>query len=187
MPCTKPRWTGSLRLQLLLTYGAALLLTAALLAAAFFIVMSWNEDSVTRKGLMQQVRWIEESLRYDAQGRPVALAADRNSPWVYQSASSDLKYRVLDSRGATLLSSEADSRPLTPAGEAFDPDRQMFEVRSGELRLDAVTVPLDHLGTRYYVQTARSERLAALVRRVIGEPILKTAVWMAVTSLLIFA
>jgi signal transduction histidine kinase len=186
MRSPKHRWFRSLRHQLLVTYGIVLVLMAVLVAGALAAIFTWQLDSVTHRGLETQARWISQALQFDATGRPVALAPERNAPWMYESAPADLKYRVLDAGGRVLLAAEKDATALAPAGERFDPARTLFEIVADGVRLDVATVPLQHGDQTFYLQAARSERLNDLVRRAIGAPIFKTVVGMGLASLLVF-
>jgi two-component system, OmpR family, sensor histidine kinase QseC len=186
MRSAKFRALRSLRLQLMAAYLLALLLTAAVVGAFVYVQFTWNSDASTPKGLKLQARWIEQALRFNADGVPTGLDADRNFPWIYESASDDVKYRVLDAAGAVLFASEPGATPIAPPGQAYDPMRPLFRVQLGGLPLDVLTVPVQRAGQTYYIQVARSERLMLLVRRAIGEPVLKSAAWTSVASLLIF-
>lgn len=176
----------SLRLHLMASYLFAVLLTAAAVGTFMYAYFTWNAGASTPKGLTLQAQWVERSIQFDAAGKPTGLQGDRNAPWVYESASDDLKYRVLDATGAVLLSSEPDARPIAPPGQAFDPTRPLFRVHIGGIPLDVLTVPIQNAGSAHYVQVARSERMNLLARRAIGEPVLKAALWTGVVSLLIF-
>ena len=177
----------SLRLQLLGACVLALLLTAVSAAAFTYFVLERGSAGWTGKKIKLQAKWIEESLLFDAAGRPTALADDRNFPWVYESASDDLKYRVLDASGAVLLASEPGGQALAPAGRAFDPSSPLFQMQLNGLSLDVVTVPLRRDGPVHYVQVARSERMDLLLQRAIGQPVLKSVLLTGAISLLIFA
>jgi signal transduction histidine kinase len=177
----------SLRLQLMGSYLFALLLTAATAGVATYIHFTWNSNASTPKGLALQAHWIEQALQFDAQDKPTGIRDDRNAPWVYESASDDLKYVVLDGAGKVLLASEPNAQALAPPGEAFDPKRPKFRLQAGGIPLDVMTVPAQRNGVPYFIQVARSERMNVLVRRAIAEPVLKTAVWVGVLSVLIFA
>jgi two-component system, OmpR family, sensor histidine kinase QseC len=176
----------SLRVQLMASYLLALLLTAAAAGLILFVRFTWYSDASTPKGLNMQAHWIEQALQFNADGVPTGLDADRNHPWIYESASEDMKYRVLDAAGTVLLASEPGATPITPPGQAYDPTRPLFRVQLGGLPLDVLTVPIQRAGRTFHIQVARSERLMLLIRRAIGEPVLKSAVWTSVASLLIF-
>ena len=175
----------SFRVQLMASYLFALLLTAAAVGVFIYFYLDWRSDASTPKGLAAQAKWIEQGVQFDGDGVATDFRRDRNSPWVYESASDDLKFRVLDAAGGVLFSSEANSRPMAPSGQSFDPTRSMFRVQQGNIPLDVLTVPIRRGGPTYYVQVARSERLNVLIRRAIGEPVLKTALVTGVAALLL--
>jgi len=114
-------WKRSLRLQLMATYVVAMLLTGLGVGAVLAAILTWDMDGVARRGLTEQAQWIEQALRFDAAGRPVALVGGRYPLWIYEGASDDLKYRVLDSSGAVLLASDPGAKALVSDGRAFDP------------------------------------------------------------------
>jgi len=186
MRSPKSRWLHSLRGQLTATYLAALLLTAGAAAVVITITLVWNDTTVTSRSLAAQAHWLELGLQFDAAGQPVALLDDHHAPWIYQGAPDDLKYRVLDAAGRVLLSSEANGRPLAAAGSAFDPDHALSDMAANGLQLDVLTVSNERAGVRHFIQVARSERMNALARRVLGVPALKAAVTMGIVSLLLF-
>jgi signal transduction histidine kinase len=70
--------------------------------------------------------------------------------------------------------------------QVFDPSLAMFKVAGGGLGLKAVTIPIEHQGIRFYIQTARSTRIQSLALHAIGEPVLHLAMWMGTVSLLVF-
>src|SRR5258706_3706060 len=179
-------WKRSLRLQLMATYVVAMLLTGLGVAAVLAAILTWDMDGVARRGLTEQAQWIEQALRFDAAGRPVALVGGRYPLWIYEGASEDLKYRVLDSSGAVLLASDAGAQALVSEAQVFDPSLAMFKVAGGGLGLKAVTIPIEHQGIRFYIQTARSTRIQSLALHAIGEPVLHLSMWMGAVSLLVF-
>jgi len=180
------RWRRSLRKQLIATYVAALLMATAGVAALLVAEVGWDASGLTSKRLVQQACWIEQGLQFDATGKPFALADDHHAPWVYESASEDLKYRVLNAAGDVLLASEPNASLLTPQGQPFDPSQPMFETVIGGLRLFVMTVPMQRPGAALYIQTARSERIDSLERHALGSPLLKVAIWVGLGSMVLF-
>jgi two-component system, OmpR family, sensor histidine kinase QseC len=186
MRSAKISWLRSLRMQLMATYVAGFLLTAVGVAALVTTIVGRSTDDLTLRGLTVQARWIAEDLRFDESGRPFAIHPDRNSPWLYEGAPKDLKYRVVDSTGQVMLSSEMGGRALSPENQSFDPSRRTFELVMDGLQLHVLTVAVKRPGTQYYVQVARSERIGTFSRRALGRPVVQVTFWMGLISLVLF-
>lgn len=187
MPSAKFPWPRSLRLQLMASYGLALLLTGAALGAAMYALLISSEEAIARKGLALQARWIDDSLQFDAAGRPSLQRGEDHFGWIYDGASNDLKYVLLDGAGRVLLASDPQAQPLAPPGERFDPARPQFRLVADGVPMRVLTLPLQRNGRTYYVQTARSDRFQDLTIRSIAKPVLRTTLYGAVASLLVLA
>ena len=172
----------SLAARLFATYLSALLLTTCMIAALFVAVFMWNMDLVTQRYLAHEVEMLERSLRFDSQNRPVAIQFPSEAQWVYKALSTDLRFRVLDASGALLLASDGDSQVFAPSGTTFDPRRTSFDLVAGGVTLHVATVRTERGGHVYYIQAASSERLAALVLRVIWKPVVQVAFWIVIFS-----
>jgi signal transduction histidine kinase len=177
----------SLGRRLLATYIFASLLSILLAALALETAFNWHRSMALSHGLGEQAQWIESHLVFDAGGTPVALHEPPDTAWVYTAAMRDWKYRVVDTRGVALLSSDPGGAPFaaTPAG--FDAARERFDVVVDGLPLHVVTRPLSRDGRRFFVQAAISDRAATLVSGAVVGPILKNALVIAAVSLVLFA
>ena len=173
--------------RLLATFIVASLLSIALAAVGLQTLFNWHRSGVISHSLGQQVDWIESHLAFDAAGTPVALREPPDTAWVYTAATRDWKYRVVDARGATLLSSDPGAPPFaaTPAG--FDAGNERFDVVLDGLPLHVASKALSHDGHRYVVQAAISDRAAILFSGAVVGPVLKNALVIAAVSLLLFA
>ena len=178
---------GSLGGRLLATFIVASLLSIVLAAVALETAFNWHRALALSHGLGQQVDWIESHLVFDAAGRPTALREPPDTAWVYSAAPRDWKYRIVDGRGAALLSSDAGAPPFAPAPTGFDGARERFDVVADGLPLHVVSKALSHDGHPYYVQVAISDRAAALFSGAIVGPILQNALVIAAISLVLFA
>ena len=167
-------------------FVSASLLSILLAALALKLAFAWWPAPALAHGLGEQADWIEQHLQFDATGRPIALREPADRAWVYGEAAHDWQYRVLDARGAVVLSSAGDVA-LAPAGAAFDPARQQFDGAADSVLLHAVTRPLAHGAWHGFVQAAISERAAALFRGAVVGPVLQYALLIAGVSLLIFS
>ena len=176
----------SIRLQLMAGYLVALLLAAGAIALMLLYLFDWSaEDSTAKKGLVLQADWIEETLEFDANGTPLRLDPASDSAWFYGAVSADLQYEVLDADGKRLFGSAPHG------GDLLHPDlwgNQLSQVSRrmiGGIPFSVLTRPLTHKGATYHIRVARSERLNTVLRDSIGRPVLKTAVWVSVVSLLL--
>ena len=178
---------GSLGGRLLATFIVASLLSIVLAAVALETAFNWHRSLALSHGLGQQVDWIESHLVFDAAGKPAALREPPDTAWVYSAATRDWKYRVVDGRGTTLLSSDAGAPPFAPTPAGFDGTRERFDIVADGLPLHVVSKALSHDGHPYVVQVAISDRAAALFSGAIVGPILQNALVIAAISLVLFA
>jgi two-component system, OmpR family, sensor histidine kinase QseC len=178
---------GSLGGRLLATFVVASLLSILLAAVALETAFNWHRSLALSHGLGQQVDWIESHLVFDAAGRPAALREPPDTAWVYTAATRDWKYRVVDARGAAVLSSDAGAAPFAPAAAGADGKTERFDVVVDGLPLHVVSKTLSHDGHAYVVQVAISDRAAALFSGAIVGPILQNALVIAAISLVLFA
>ncbi len=177
----------SLSRRLLATFIFASLLSILLAALGLETAFNWHRSLALRHGLGEQAQWIESHLAYDAGGAPVALREPPDTAWVYTAATRDWKYRVVDERGAALLSSDAGAPAFAASPAGFDAAQEHFDAVVDGLPLHVVTHAVSHDGRRFYVQAAISDRAAALVSGAVVGPVLKNALVIAALSLLLFA
>jgi signal transduction histidine kinase len=172
---------------LLATFIIASLLSIALAAVGLETVFNWHRSAVLSHSLRKQADWIESHLVFDAAGEPTALDEPPDTAWVYTAAKRDWKYRVVDTRGVAVLSSDAGAPPFAPTPAGFDATRERFDVVADGLALHVVSQALSRDGRRYFVQAAISDRAAVLFSGAVVGPILKNALIIAAVSLLLFA
>lgn len=172
MHCDKPRWRDSLAAGLLVRYLKALAVTVGVLAGGVAILLNWHLDLVDRSILAAQARRMAKDVRFDAQGRPVALKHRDGIEWIYASLAQDVKYYVVDGTGRVLLSSPLLAQGLAPPGQAFDPGRGPFALQFDGLHFVVMTVPVPGASpAAYYFQVAFSERASHLARMAVILPI----------------
>jgi len=177
----------SLGRRLLASYIVASVLGILLAALALETVFNWHRSMALWHGLDQQAAWVETHLAYDASGRPTALREPPDTAWVYTAATRDWKYRVVDERGATLLSSDPGAPAFAAPPGGFDPARERLEVAVDGLPMHVATRAVTHDGRRWFVQVAISDRAASLMGGAIVGPVLKNALLIAAVSLVLFA
>jgi signal transduction histidine kinase len=178
---------SSLASQLLVTYVGALLLTLGLIAAGLWNLVGRHQELMNRFDLFNETRLLKSGLRYDTGGRPISLSLPSDAVWIYQALPSDLQYRLLDAKGEVVLTSDSNTDALAPAGAAFDPDVSLFEVHSGDQRLNVMTVPIISGGMTYYLQAASSDRIAMLVRTVGSLLFVRDTLQLVVVSVIVFS
>jgi signal transduction histidine kinase len=178
---------GSLGRRLLATFIIASLLSILLAALVLETAVKWQRSIALSHGMGEQADWIATHLQFDAAGKPVALREPPDRAWVYSAATRDWKYRVVDGRGAVLLSSDAGAPPFAAAPAPFDATREGFDTVVDGLPLHVVTKSLADDGHPYFVQAAISDRAAALFSGAIVGPILQNALVIAAVALVLFA
>ncbi len=178
---------GSLGGRLLATFIVASLLSIVLAALLLETAFNWHRSLALSHGLGEQAEWIESHLAFDAAGKPVALREPEDTAWVYTAATRDWKYRVVDSRGTVLLTSDPGAPAFAPAGATFDAGRDRFDTVVDGLPLHVVARLVARGGDAYTVQAAISDRAAALFSGAIVGPILQNALAIAAVSLVLFA
>ena len=94
---------------------------------------------------------------------------------------------MVDARGVAVLSSDSGAPPFaaTPAG--FDAMRDRFDIVVDGLPLHVATSALARDGHPYYIQTAISDRAAALLTGAVVGPVMKNSLVIAALSLVLFA
>lgn len=175
----------SIRQQLMAAYIVVLLLALGLATITFLVLFVWRDDAATEKGLRKQAEWVAEAIVFDKAGKPVTVDLDRNGTWMYTSIASDLKYAVLDGNGAMLFTSDLVWRSRIPAFAGPAKVSPVSPIIVQDIVLQMLTMPVKLNGEAYYIQVARSDRLSELVRKAVSFPVLKTAMWVSVVSLLL--
>jgi len=159
------RLLRSLAAQLLCTYTVALLFLVCSIMSVVWLGNRRDADVSTREPVQKVAGLIKEGLQFDATGLPrkiVSLPSEFS--WVFRDFAGDVKYRIVDPSGHTVISSEAGAAALSPTGQPFDSALGSFTVGSGGDTLLVSTEPIVHGSQTYYVQVALSKRLTAFVR-----------------------
>ncbi|MGN6528129.1 MAG: histidine kinase dimerization/phospho-acceptor domain-containing protein [Burkholderiaceae bacterium] len=190
-----------LRKRLLLTFVCASGLALVFSGLAMRWVSRWDRADDVAYVLRDAADELSCELSFAPDGRPGGFARTPRDAWFYATAPQDWKYRVLDDRGAAVLSSDAGASALAPPGRGFDPSARRFDLggeaatgggasapaNPGAVLLHVVTRRYEHGGRPYFVQVAVSERAAELVGEVIVGPVLlKNAAWISVVALVLF-
>lgn len=156
---------NSLSLKVLLAFLAGAVLSIALLVMIAFIAV--RSDMLARTDLVDLAHGLAGKMRFDSQGRPVALEADEDKlAWIFDSLQRETGYRVLDEEGHVVLRSGTGSS-FWPSGE--DPVRKArgrFEFVHDERVMFGATGAIEQSGKNWYLQVAASSRLMELLHRV---------------------
>jgi two-component system sensor histidine kinase QseC len=192
MHCEKPRWRHSLAARLLVSYLAALVLTAAVVGGGAAVLLAWFPGVLDNLSLTAHARHIARDLQWDAQGRPAAVVRPPAVEWIYAAVAQDIKYRVVDATGQVVLASEPQAQALAPPGLPFDGLRSPFGVTLGDrtFQVAAVQVPRPAAYAQappYYVQVGLSQRANDLARLVMTLPLARAAFWTGLLSVVLLS
>jgi signal transduction histidine kinase len=136
--------------------------------------------------LQEAIDKVEAGLRVDAAGVPQEIVLRPELGILYSALSKDMMYRVLDTDGHVLFSSNLPATALSPEGQPFSSDLRTFKLNREGVPLDAALRRFDRFGTAHYIQVARSERLRMAGNQMIGAWISRFGVYCAIISLLVF-
>ncbi|WP_215796654.1 sensor histidine kinase [Paludibacterium yongneupense] len=179
--------TNSLALRLLLTTVLALAMVFAILTLGIGYLLHQHPDLLDAHSLQEEADMLIRGLRFDPAGRPVSITIPNQAQWLYTALPDDTKYRLLDTRGRPLLSSEPGGQALSPAGKPFDPALRQFEIRIAGHALSVHTFDVGPPHNRYLLQVAGSLRLGDVLRRVFTMQAEKALTFNLSLALLIFA
>jgi two-component system, OmpR family, sensor histidine kinase QseC len=162
-------------------------LLAFVLASGFYVVVLheiFREGSrlMVRDGLMGQAEDIADALRF---GRDGTLGLDLHQPmkWGYDAYFQNLKYRVLDSDGTVLLSSDGDAAALTRPGKPLRLAEDYFQT---DQAMHVATYPIRTPRGPFYIQTARSDRFFELTAEAMLPVVVETSTAVGAIALMLF-
>ncbi len=175
MHFVKLRWLNSFSRQLMAAVAGGVLFGALLLIAGLFAMSFFQGSLFSEIGVSEYVESIAEQLQFDATGRPIAVGPPQMS-WLYDSLGTEATYRVLDDKGAVVLSSEPGAPALTGTGKAAVLDFDNFTFERQRPRHAGSDGAHAHAGRTWYVQFATSERLSDMLRAYVGAPLASRSV-----------
>ncbi|WP_368562188.1 sensor histidine kinase [Pseudoxanthomonas sp. UTMC 1351] len=162
-------------------------LLAFLLASGFYVVVLHEifregSDLMVRDGLTGQAEDLADALRFDPDGK---LGLDLHQPmkWGYDAYFQNLKYRVLDSNGKVLFSSDGSSVALTPPGKPLRLGDDYFQTGDG---MYVATYPTKTQAGQLYIQTARSDRFFELTAEAMLPVVVETSTAVGAIALVLF-
>lgn len=187
-PLPPPPWPRSLGMRLLAAYLVGMLVCLVLIALAFSTRYAWQTNDRHRDGLEDHVEQMARSIRFDAQGLPLAFDAAELPVWAYDGLGKETTYRVLDEAGRVVLPSGDGLQGLDPAAGPPVATTRSFATRVDGLAMQAASTSILRDGRPWFVQVAISDRLATLMRLNFGLPQLGKGVLMtSFASVLVFA
>jgi two-component system, OmpR family, sensor histidine kinase QseC len=175
MPFARPRWLNSFSRQLLVATTGGVLFGAGLLVVSLFAMRMFQEDWFARIGVAEYAESMGERLQFDSLGQPVAVGSPKMA-WLFEGLGREATYRVLDDKGAVVLSSEAGAGPMIGDGRKLVLTTGNFTFRNGDLTMHGATERVRHEGRTWYMQFAASERLSEMLRAYVGAPLFSRSV-----------
>ncbi|AMV48489.1 sensor histidine kinase [Paraburkholderia caribensis] len=150
-------WIRSLSVRLWLTTVVALATSLTLLAALVVYVLDhYPEQTLGRREQMENARNVVDGIKFNEADIPTSVKLPAREAWLFQTAPTELKYRVLNAQGDVLLAStEADkhgpwlTNPSAVAGAVG------HVVINGK-RFSVATLRILRGQSVFYVQTAMS-------------------------------
>jgi signal transduction histidine kinase len=186
MHFVKLRWLNSFSRQLMAASAGGILFLAGLAVAGLVALFIFQGNMFSEIGTSEYAESIGEQIRFDAEGRPAGVDLEP-MPWLYDSLAREVTYRVLDENGNVLLSSEPGQGPLAVPGEKVDLSDRNFVFDRAGIPMHAATEEVDREGRTYLVQFAMSQRLSAMLRHYIGEPLFsRTFLIFCLVALLVY-
>jgi signal transduction histidine kinase len=181
-------WIKSLSARLWITSVAALAVCLAVIAA--IVLYAFNHLPPDRFRMGESVRsahLLASKLRFDESGRPVSVALDERTTWLFDFAPTELWYRAFDASGHVLFASRgALNVPSSDAGDLTSSLGVMKRVTINDKPFDVVTLEITRGQTPFFLQSAAS---VAFNKAVLGEriePIPKVVSYTLLITTIIF-
>ena len=174
-------------MRLALGFALAFASTALLVVGVQTLLAERFGHLVTRMSMQGQTEDIFDGFVLNAELRVVGVALEPGDAVGFDDFFANLKYRVLDSTGTVVASSEADRRSLLP-GRGLSEQPGFFGVVPFDGRDFFVGAWQREVhGRPYVLQLARSDRFELLAREAVTPAITDTVVLLGSLSALIFA
>jgi signal transduction histidine kinase len=181
-------WVRSLSARLWLTSVTALVICLGVIAAITMYTFSHSPPRMLQRHAdIRAAQRIVDGLRFDSHGQPVAVALDEQSAWLFNVATNDLMYRVLDDRGHLLLASgKAAGGEQWEKGNPAEESREDREVSINGRPFDLVTRETQRGNARFVVQVATSVAFNKAVLSMKVKPIPGIVGWTIALATIIF-
>jgi len=169
------RHFNSLRLQILLSYLAGMILSVTLLVLAAVWVL--QDNTLARMDLADAAAGIADDIRYDDKGTPIGFAAKvEDVTWLFESVPRETAYRILDEAGNVVLHSGTGNSVWPEGNASLRPVRGLFDFEHDGLTMHGATQPIMHNGKIWYLQLTASTRFMELMHRHIALPLVGAGV-----------
>lgn len=170
---------------MLATLLALLAAAAAAVAVTAWVRMSTPEDAV-REELLEEVDELQAALRLDAAGRlHVVLPPQAGN--VYDAMPRDAAYWITDAQGRTVASSRPGPALDALKRVAAGATRMTVPNPGGDIALQVIHARIDHAGTSYVANIARSDRLVITLKNHADKLYLRAGAAVVLLALLTFA
>jgi two-component system sensor histidine kinase QseC len=169
------RHFNSLRLQVLLSYLAGMILSVILLVLAALWVL--QDNTLARMDLADAAAGIADDIRYDDDGTPIGFAAKvEDVTWLFESIPRETAYRILDEAGNVVLQSGTGESVWPKSKQVLRLVRGRFDFEHNGLTMHGATEPVRHNGKIWYLQLTASTRFMELMHRRIAMPLVVAGV-----------
>ncbi|NUU02938.1 sensor histidine kinase [Herbaspirillum robiniae] len=177
----------SLSLHLLGVTAIVLALAGAAVVGTVAAVLRWGPELVWEHMLENNAERVVDGLRFNAAGRPYEVQLKRKMLAAYEVLTRDCVYRVLDTDGTVLMSSDRARSAYALPGADFDPALRRFALTQDGEKLQVITEGFEHDGRRMYVQVMRSERLQRIALDDDSQRVRSIIVGASIAAMLLFS
>ncbi|MBP2169992.1 signal transduction histidine kinase [Erwinia toletana] len=151
-------WSRSLAFRLWVTSIAVLSISLTVIVSLILYMFSHSPLQMWQmKDNQDTAESVAAGLQYNPQGQPTAIQVDKRTAWLFDVASTEFMYRVLDKSGRVLLSSHSDIYHFPTedllSSSAVGAHRQ---VNFNHRPFDLYSLKIYHNERPFYVQTATS-------------------------------
>jgi signal transduction histidine kinase len=182
-------WFHSLSAQLWMYSVAALAIGLPIITAIVLYVFNqfpaqmWQRDED-----MKAVQHVAANLIFDDGGQPVGVNFNKRTAWLFNTASTEILYRVYDDAGRVLLLSPQGRRLGSVATKdlsAMAPLREK-EIIDGR-EFDLATLKVEHQGKLFFVQVATSVVFNQALMGMKLKPIPEIIGWSLLITTIVFS
>ena len=182
-----PRQTLSLTLRLVLAFSVAFASMALVVVGIQVLLAERFGQLVTQMSMEGQTQDIFDGFVLDASQRVIGVKLPPGDAVGFDDFFANLKFRVLDSSGAVVASSEPDQRSLLPERDIADQPGFFGSVRLDGRDFFVGAWQRTVHGRAYVLQLARSDRFEVLAREAVTPTIVETVALLGTLSTLVFA
>ncbi|MBA0173810.1 MULTISPECIES: HAMP domain-containing sensor histidine kinase [Pectobacterium] len=134
-----------------LTVSLSIITSLVLYAFNRFPLEMWQMDDNFQTAVS-----VSSGLQYDKEGQPVSIIVDDQTGWLFEIASTEIMYRVLDSNGQIILSSEKDTHDSWGVKKLDESVGIHQQIILDNRYFDLFTTKAHHGNNVFYVQTITS-------------------------------